>query len=81
MSFNLASLIFISFSTSVIFELNVVICKYAVKLVFVAKPLISGIFLSTLSILSSKALVSVENLVLVTKLLVSTVFFKYFYIS
>ena len=76
-----ASLVLISFSTSAIFELNVVVCKYAVKLVFVANPLISGIFLSTLSILSSKALVSVENLVLVAKLLVSTVFVLSTFIS
>ena len=57
------SLVLILFSTSVIFELNVVVCKYEVKLVFVPNPLTSGIFLSTLSILSSKALVSIENLV------------------
>ena len=46
---------------------------------FLANPLISGIFFSTLSILSSRALVSVVNLVLVTKpevSIASTLFFN-----
>ena len=53
-----------------------------VTLDFVANPLISGIFFSTLSILSSKAL-SVVNLVLVTKAEVavaSTLFFYVLYV-
>ena len=49
---------------------------------FVANPLISGIFFSTLSILSSRSLVSVVNLVLVTKpevSIASILFFKVLY--
>ena len=49
---------------------------------FVANPLISAIFFSTLPILSSRALVSVVNLFLVTKpevSIASTLFFKVLY--
>ena len=61
------------FSTSVTLELNVAVCKLEVKLVLVANPLISGIFLSTVSILFSKVVTSDASLVFKTKLLVSTV--------
>ena len=59
------------FSTSVTLELNVAVCKQEVKLVLVANPLISGIFLSTVSILFSKVVTSDASLVFRTKLLVS----------
>ena len=39
---------FILFSTSVIFELNVAVCIYAVKLDLVANPLTFGLFFYTI---------------------------------
>ena len=66
------SLAFILFSTSVTFELNVVVCKYEVKLDLVANPLTS-VFFSAPSILHHLFLLtSAVSLVFKTKLLVST---------
>ena len=66
------SVAFSLFSTSVTLELNVAVCKQEVKLVLAANPLISGIFLSRVSILFSKVVTSDASLAFRTKLLVST---------